>query len=79
MRQIIRNAGDEPGVIIETVREGNGGFGYNARSGSFEDLFEKGIIDPTKVTRSALQNAASVAGLMLTTEAVIADAVEDED
>ena len=78
LRQIIRNAGDEPGVIIETVKEGNGGFGYNARSGSFEDLFEKGIIDPTKVTRSALQNAASVAGLMLTTEAVIADAVEDE-
>ncbi|MBM76104.1 MAG: chaperonin GroEL [Proteobacteria bacterium] len=78
LRQIIRNAGDEPGVIIETVKEGKGGFGYNARSGDFEDLFEKGIIDPTKVTRSALQNAASVAGLMLTTEAVIADAVEED-
>ena len=71
MRQIIRNAGDEPGVIIETVREGNGGFGYNARSGSFEDLFEKGIIDPCKVTKCALENAASAAGVLLTTSHAI--------
>ncbi len=79
LRQIIRNAGDEPGVIIAKVAEGADGFGYNARSGNYEDLFDKGIIDPTKVTRSALQNAASVAGLMLTTEAVIADAPESDD
>ena len=80
LRQIIQNAGGEPGVIIENVRTNeNYSYGFNARSGTYEDLFETGIIDPTKVTRSALQNAASVAGLLLTTEALIADAEEDSD
>jgi len=79
LRQIIRNAGGEPGVIVEKVREGKDAYGYNARKDRFEDLFETGIIDPTKVTRSALQNAASVAGLLLTTEALVADSTDDED
>jgi chaperonin GroEL len=78
LRQIIINAGGEPGVIVDKVRSASSSYGYNARSDKFEDLFESGIIDPTKVTRSALQNAASVAGLMLTTEALVADAEEEE-
>jgi chaperonin GroEL len=79
LRQIVRNAGGEPGVIIEKVKEGGKAYGYNARKDTFEDLFETGIIDPTKVTRSALQNAASVAGLLLTTEALVADSTDDDD
>ena len=78
LRQIVLNAGGEPGVIIEKVRQGNGDYGYNARNNSFEKLFDSGIIDPTKVTRSALQNAASVSGLLLTTEALVAEAAAEE-
>jgi len=74
LRQIASNAGDEASVIVNEVRNNKSdSFGYNARDGRFEDLIAAGIIDPTKVTRSALQNAASVAGLMLTTETMIAD------
>jgi chaperonin GroEL len=79
LRQIVNNAGGEPSIILEKVRDGEGGFGYNARTDTFEDLYAAGVIDPTKVTRSALQNAASVAGLLLTTEALVADAPDDEE
>ncbi len=79
LRTIVRNAGREPAVVVEKVREQEGAFGYNAATGVYEDLVKAGVIDPTKVVRSALQNAASVAGLMLTTEAVIADKPEDDD
>jgi chaperonin GroEL len=77
LRQIVLNAGGEPSIVLEAVQNGTGGFGYNARTGVYEDLNAAGVIDPTKVTRSALQNAASVAGLLLTTEAMIADATDD--
>jgi chaperonin GroEL len=73
LRQIVANAGEEPSVILNTVAEGSAGFGYNAANGEFGDMMEMGVIDPTKVTRSALQNACSVAGLMITTEAMVAD------
>jgi chaperonin GroEL len=72
MRQIAQNSGVEGAVVVNKVREGQGGYGYNAASGRYEDLIAAGVIDPTKVVRVALQNAASVASLMLTTEAVIA-------
>ena len=78
LRQIVVNAGGEPSIIVEQVREGEGSYGYNARTGEFQDLFEAGVLDPMKVTRSALQNAASVAGLLLTTEALVADAEDDD-
>jgi len=73
LRQIVANAGGEPSVVVSKVREGKGNFGYNASNGEYGDMVELGIIDPTKVTRYALQNAASVAGLMVTTEAMVAD------
>ena len=73
LRQIVSNAGDEPSVVVAKVREGTGNFGYNAATGDYGDMVDMGILDPTKVTRSALQNAASVAGLMITTEAMVAD------
>jgi chaperonin GroEL len=73
IRQLALNAGDEPSVVVEKVTEGSGGFGYNASSRQYEDLTQAGILDPTKVVRSALQNAVSVAGLVLTTEAAIAE------
>jgi chaperonin GroEL len=73
LRQIVSNAGDEPSVILNNVREGKGNYGYNAGSGEYGDMVEMGILDPTKVTRSALQNAASVAGLIITTEAMVAE------
>ncbi len=73
LRQIVKNAGDEPSVVLNKVKEGKGSFGYNAASGKFGDVIEMGILDPTKVTRFALQNAASVAGLLLTTEAMVAE------
>jgi chaperonin GroEL (HSP60 family) len=73
LRQIAQNGGAEGAVVVNTVREGKGAFGYNALSGEFEDLVLAGVIDPTKVVRVALQNAASVAALMLTTEALIAE------
>ena len=78
LRQIVQNAGDEPSVVVAKVREGKGNFGYNASNGEYGDMVELGILDPTKVTRYALQNAASVAGLMITTEAMIADAPKEE-
>jgi chaperonin GroEL len=73
LRQIVTNAGKEASVVIEKIRSGSGNFGYNAQTGEYGDLIEMGIIDPAKVTRSALQNACSIAGLMLTTEVMIAD------
>jgi len=79
IRQIVLNAGGEPSIVAEKVSNGTGGFGFNARTGVYEDLVASGVIDPTKVVRSALQNAASVAGLLLTTEALIADAPSDDD
>ena len=73
LRQIVANAGDEPSVVLQKVAEGAGNYGYNAANGEYGDMVEMGILDPTKVTRSALQNAASVAGLMITTEAMVAE------
>ena len=73
MRQIASNAGDEASVVVNKVAEGKGNFGYNASNATYGDMIEMGILDPTKVTRSALQNAGSVAGLMITTEAMVAD------
>ncbi|HYA60123.1 MAG TPA: TCP-1/cpn60 chaperonin family protein, partial [Burkholderiaceae bacterium] len=73
LRQIVANAGVEAAPILETVRSREGSFGFNAASGEYGDLFAMGVIDPTKVTRLALQNAASVAGLILTTDCVITD------
>ncbi len=73
LRQIVTNAGDEASVVLSKVVEGEGNFGYNAGNGTYGDMVEFGVIDPTKVTRSALQNAASVAGLMITTEAMIGE------
>jgi len=79
LRQIVDNAGEDPAVILNRVKEGKGAFGYNAASGEFGDMLEAGILDPTKVTRLALQNAASVSGLLLTTEVMIAEAPKDEE
>jgi chaperonin GroEL len=76
MRQIAQNGGWEGSIVVNQVREGTGAFGFNAASGHYEDLIEAGVIDPTKVARFALQNAASVASLMLTTEAMIAETPE---
>lgn len=73
LREIVTNAGEEPSVIVNKVAEGKGSFGYNAANGEFGDMIELGILDPTKVTRTALQNAASIAGLMITTEAMVAE------
>jgi chaperonin GroEL len=78
LRQIVANSGDEPSVVLNKVKEGKGNFGYNAASGEYGDMIEMGILDPAKVTRSALQAAASIAGLMITTEAMIADLPEDK-
>ncbi|WP_343726394.1 chaperonin GroEL [Burkholderia seminalis] len=78
LRVIVSNAGDEPSVVIAKVLEGKGNFGYNAATGEYGDLVEAGVVDPTKVTRTALQNAASIAGLILTTDATVADAPKDE-
>ena len=76
LRQIANNAGFEGSVVVQKVMEGKGAFGFNAETGVYEDLIDAGIIDPTKVTRYALQNAASVAGLLLTTEAMVAEKPE---
>lgn len=77
LRQIIANAGGEGAVIVQRVKEGKGAFGYNARTETFEDLFESGVIDPTKVTRIAIENAASIASMLLTTECVVVDQPEE--
>jgi chaperonin GroEL len=79
LRQIVENAGDDAAVILNRVKEGKGSFGYNAATGDFGDMIDQGILDPTKVTRLALQNAASVSGLLLTTEVMIAEAPKDEE
>src|SRR3954470_1679358 len=79
LRQIVENAGEDAAVVLNQVKSGKGSFGYNAASGSFGDMLEEGILDPTKVTRLALQNAASVAGLLLTTEVMIAEAPKDDE
>ena len=78
LRQIVSNAGEEASVILNSVADGKGNYGYNAASGDFGDMIEMGILDPTKVSRSALQNAASVAGLLLTTEAMVAEIPKEE-
>jgi len=78
LRTIVANAGGEGSVVVQKVREGSGDFGYNAREDRYENMTAAGIIDPTKVTRLALENAASIAGLLLTTEAVISDEPEQE-
>ncbi len=79
LRAIVANAGEEPSVIVNRVKEGTGNFGYNAATGVFGDMVEMGILDPTKVTRTALQHAASVAGLAITTEAIIAELPKKDD
>jgi len=78
LRTISNNAGVEGAIVVQKVLDGEGAFGYNARTAVYEDLIKAGVIDPTKVTRTALQNAASVAGLLLTTEAVISEKPKDE-
>ncbi|KND57731.1 Heat shock protein 60 family chaperone GroEL [Candidatus Paraburkholderia schumanniana] len=78
LRVIAANAGDEPSVVIAKVLEGKANFGYNAATGEYGDLVEEGVVDPTKVTRTALQNAASIAGLVLTTDATVAEAPKEE-
>ena len=74
LRQIVQNAGEDGAVVLAKVREGKGSYGYNAATGEYGDMIEMGILDPTKVTRLALQNASSVAGLLLTTEVMVAEA-----
>jgi chaperonin GroEL len=78
LRQIVTNAGDEASVVLDKVKAGEGNFGYNAATGVYGDMIEMGILDPAKVTRTALQAAGSVAGLMITTEVMITDIVEDK-
>ena len=78
LRQIVTNAGDEASVVLDKVKQGTGNYGYNAATGEYGDMIEMGILDPAKVTRSALQAAASIAGLMITTEAVVVDLPEDK-
>ena len=78
LRQIVANAGDEPSVVVNEVAHGSGNYGYNAQTGEYGDLVEMGVLDPTKVTRTALQNAASVAALILTTDCMVADLPQEE-
>jgi chaperonin GroEL len=77
LRQIVNNAGEDAAVVLNRVREGSGSFGYNAATGEYGDMLEMGVLDPTKVTRLALQNAASIAGLLLTTEVMVAEAAKE--
>jgi chaperonin GroEL len=79
LRQIVANAGEDAAVVLAEVKKGKGTYGYNAASGEYGDMVDMGILDPTKVTRLALQNAASVAGLLLTTEVMVAEAPKDEE
>ncbi|KRE96555.1 molecular chaperone GroEL [Frateuria sp. Soil773] len=79
LRAIVANAGEEPSVVLNKVKEGKGNYGYNAASGEYGDMVEMGILDPTKVTRSALQHASSVAGLAITTEAIVAELPKKEE
>jgi chaperonin GroEL len=78
LRCIVANAGEEPSVVVAKVLDGKGNFGYNAATGEYGDLVDTGVVDPTKVTRTALQNAASIAGLILTTDATVAEAPKEE-
>ena len=78
LREIVYNAGGEPSVVVNAVLAGKGNHGFNAANDTYGDMIEMGILDPTKVTRTALQNAASVASLMLTTEAMVAEAPKDD-
>jgi len=78
LREIVANAGGEPSVVINKVLDGKGNYGFNAANDTYGDMIDMGILDPTKVTRTALQNAASVASLMLTTEAMVAEAPKDD-
>jgi chaperonin GroEL len=79
LRQIVDNAGEDAAVVLNAVKAGKGSYGYNAATGEYGDMLDEGILDPTKVTRLALQNAASVSGLLLTTEVMIAEAPKDEE
>ena len=79
LREIVTNCGEEPSVVLNKVKDGKGNFGYNAANGEYGDMIAFGILDPTKVTRSALQNAASIAGLMITTEAMVAELPKKEE
>ena len=78
LRQIVANAGGEGAVVVDKVREGKGDYGYNARTETYEDLRQAGIVDPAKVARVALENAASIAGMFLTTECLIVDKPEEK-
>ena len=78
LRQIVANAGKEGAVVVQKVREGKADYGYNARADVYENLFAAGVVDPAKVTRVALENAASIAGMFLTTECVIVEKKEDK-
>ena len=78
LRQIVANAGKEGAVVVQKVREGEADFGYNARTDVYENLYAAGVVDPAKVTRVALENAASIAGMFLTTECVIVEKKEDK-
>ena len=79
MRTIVENAGLESSVVVNRIKEGKADFGFNARTEKYENLFKAGVIDPTKVSRIALENAASIAGMLLTTECVIADKPKKEE
>jgi chaperonin GroEL len=78
LREIVANAGGEPSVVVNAILAGKGNYGFNAANDTYGDMIEMGILDPTKVTRTALQNAASVSSLMLTTEAMVAESPKDE-
>nr|MDA7555010.1 chaperonin GroEL [Gammaproteobacteria bacterium] len=78
LRQIVSNAGEESSVIVANVKEGNGSYGFNAATGEFGDMIDMGILDPAKVTRTAIQAAGSVAGMMITTEAMVTDIPKDD-
>ena len=78
MRQIVANAGLEPSVVVNAVANGEGNYGFNAQTSQYGDMIEMGVLDPTKVTRTALQNAASVASLILTTDCMVADLPADD-
>jgi chaperonin GroEL len=78
LRQIVRNCGLEGSVVVQTIKQGSGDYGFNARTEQFENLLSAGVIDPTKVSRVAIEHAASVAGLLLTTECVVADKPKKE-
>ncbi|MDB5743231.1 MAG: chaperonin GroEL, partial [Polaromonas sp.] len=78
LREIVYNAGGEASVVVNAVMAGSGNYGFNAANDTYGDMIEMGILDPTKVTRTALQNAASVASLMLTTEAMVAESAKDD-